>query len=135
MSKIIDYYTNLDTTGDKERMKFTLKMSKQFGYVPVYGPTMNDLRFAMQMFSYIIMDYPGYKWVVEYRDSILSVVNESLAPDWGFRLRHKMIDNDGKVIRKFAGMLLERYGLSRGAVVEEELAEKPRDLRGNVARV
>jgi len=135
LSKIIDYHTNLNTSHDAERMRFTTLLSNQFGYVPVYGPTMNDLRFAMQLFSYIAKEYPGYKWVVEYRDTIVSVVNETLAPDWGFKLRDRVLDNDGKVIRQYAGMLLERFDMDRGRLDTDELAEKPRDLRGNVVRL
>ena len=134
MTKIIDYHTNLNTTQDAERMAFTLKLSNQYGYVPVYGPTMNDLKFAMQLYTYIINSYPGYRWVVEYRDSIVSVVNETLDSNWGFRIKYARLDNDGKVIRQFAGTLLERFNMSRHALREDELNEKPRDLRGNVVR-
>lgn len=134
MKRLIDYYTNLDTKNDVERARFSLNMERIFGYVPVYGPTINDLKFAATQFEHINKAYPGYRWVVEYRDSVLTVVNETLAHNWGFRLRHKMLDNDGKVVRQFAGTLLERYNLTRGAKVDHEVAALKRDARGDAVR-
>ena len=134
MSKIIDYATNLATADDPARYRLSMRLNKQFGYLPVYGCTISDMTYAMSLYDHIIKAYPGYRWVIEYRDSIISVVNESLAPDWGFKLKYKMMDNDGLVIKRFAGALLERYNLSAGPRNDDELNEKPRDLRGNILR-
>jgi len=96
---------------------------------------MNDLQAAMRLFSHISGEYPGYKWVVEYRDTVITVVNETLAPDWGFKLKEHTLDSDGRVIKQYAGMLLEQFNMSQGKLQGDELAEKPRDLRGNVERL
>ena len=131
---IIDYATNLDVRDNGARLAEYAKMVKVFGYLPACGPTMQDIRQAKQLFGYLIAAYPGYKWVVEVRDTIISVTNETLAPNWGFRLKEKMLDNDGKVIKQFGGQLLEHYNMKRGKADITQLIEAPRDLRGNVAR-
>jgi len=87
------------------------------------------------LLDHILSLYSGFRWVIEVRDTIVSVVNETLAPDWGFRLKTSMLDNDGIVIKRFAGELLERYNLSRSHAVDQEIAEKSRDLKGNLERI
>lgn len=106
---LIDYYSNLETTQDSDRAREQLKLQKHFGYLPVYGPTMPDITQGKIILAHILRDFPGFHWVVEVRDTIITVINEDLAPNWGFRLRDSQLDNDGKVIRSFAGGLLERY--------------------------
>ena len=133
MSKI-DYLTNLDTKNDPQRQRAYMRLNKAFGYLPVYGPTMLDVETGQRLLEYLLKDFPGYKWVIEVRDSIITVINESLAPDWGFRLKEHLLDNDGELIRHMAGELLERYRVPREAMNKQTMAELPRDLRGNVAR-
>jgi hypothetical protein len=131
---LIDYQTNLKTDNDPARQRIYMKLQKHFGYLPVYGPTLVDVNRAGQLFEWIVNEYPGYKWVVEFRDSICTVVNEDLAPNWGFRIRESKLDNDGRAIRLMAGELLEKFNLARKGKDEEAMAELPRDAQGNVAR-
>jgi len=132
---IIDYETNLDVRDNNQRFHEYTKMVSHFGYLPVYGATLQDIRQGKLIFGILIQHYPGYKWVVEVRDTVISVVNETLAPDWGFRLKEHMIDNDGKVVRQFGGQLLEQYDMKRQKADHRRLAETPKDLRGNIVRV
>lgn len=131
---IIDYATNLDVADNGKRFYEYRKLIKMFGYLPVYGPRIEDINYGKQLLGFIVSAYPGYRWVIEVRDSVISVVNETLAPDWGFRLKVHMLDNDGVVICRFAGELLERYEMKRAGLDYLRLAEAPRDLRGNVLR-
>jgi hypothetical protein len=128
---LIDYLTNLKIKDNPARAREILKLERAFGYLPVYGPTIEDMKYGQNLLGHILSRYPGYRWVIEVRDQIITVVNESLAPDWGFRLKERMIDNDGHVIRRFAGELLERYGIKQ----MRDLNECPRDARGNVVKV
>jgi len=131
---IIDYITNLDVRDNNQRFCEYTKMVNHFGYLPVYGATLQDIRQAKILFGHLISVYPGYRWVVEVRDTIISVINETLAPDWGFRLKESMLDNDGRVIRRFGGELLEQYQMKRAGIDPTQIVEAPRDLRGNVMR-
>ena len=130
-----DYQTNLKTSDDFARAKKFVELTKVFGYCPIRGCSMSDLTTAENLLKAIIRDYPGYQWVVEVRDTIVTVVNETLASNWGFRLRERILDNDGKVIRSFAGGLLERYKLKAGAMNPERVAEIPTNPRGERERV
>jgi len=131
---IIDYMSNLNTANDKAREVAYGNMIKHFGYLPVYGPTMLDVETGQNLLKYLTEEFPGYKWVIEVRDTIVTVINETLAPDWGFRVKEGLLDNDGKTIRLMAGELLERYGVSRAAADQVELDALPRDARGNIKR-
>ena len=131
---LIDYQTNLNTDHDIARARVAARLVKQYGYLPVYGPTMADVTMAGKCFDWIIAKYPGYRWVVEFRSGVLTVVNESLDPDWGFRIKQNRLDSDGKVVQSFAGKLLEQFNIHRGAKDPEELAEKDRNVRGNIKR-
>ena len=131
---LIDYASNLNTKNDKAREKAYHKMVEAFGYLPVYGQTILDVEYGQRLLKYLTNDFPGYKWVIEVRDTIVTVVCETLSPDWGFRLKEKAIDNDGVAIRMMAGGLLERYGAKRGTADKVQLAELPRDARGNIKR-
>ena len=135
MAPLIDYMSNLDTTHDKARALAYAKMIKEFGYLPVYGPTIHDVRTAQNLFGWITQEFPGFKWAIEVRDTIVTVINETLAANWGFRVREGKLDNDGKIIRLMAGELLERYGVARKAADAKALADLPKDARGNIKRI
>ena len=131
---LIDYATNLKTADDPARAKAYMKLTKYFGYLPVYGPSMSDVTQGQNLLMWLLQDFPGYKWVIEVRDTIITVLNEDLAANWGFLVRAEKLDNDGKVIRLMAGELLERYGLKRQGMNEQEMAEAPKDFSGRIAR-
>lgn len=130
----IDYFSNLNLSDDKAREKEYLKLQKTFGYLPVYGPGIQDVKQGEILLDHILKAYPGYRWVVEVRSGVITVINETLAFNWGFRLKDYMLDNDGHVIRGFAGELLERFKLSRGPKNENELKELKKNLRGEYVR-
>jgi len=132
---IIDYASNLDTKNDEARATAYRKMTQHFGYLPVYGPTMIDVETGQKLLKYLTEEFPGYKWVIEVRDTIVSVINETLDPNWGFRVREGLLDSEGKIIRLMAGELLERFGVVRGKANKDELNEVPRDARGNIKRI
>ena len=132
---IIDYASNIKTSDDPARERAYHKMTKHFGYLPVYGAAMSDVKTGQKLLDHILDIFPGYRWVLEVRSGIVAVVNESLAPDWGFKVREEHLDNDGYVIKGMAGELLERYGVSRSGINTEELAALPTDTRGNVMRL
>jgi len=131
---IIDYLTNIQTTDDPQRSKAYQQMMHHFGYLPVYGRSMADVTTGRKLLKHLLDVFPGYRWVLEVRDGIIKVVNESLAPDWGFQVREEHLDCDGYVIKGMAGELLERYGVSRGALNRDELNALPEDARGHVLR-
>lgn len=127
---MIDYLTNLNLKDNPQRQRAYLKMIQAFGYLPVYGPTIADIHQGQVLLDHILRAFPGYRWVIEVRSGVITVMNETLAMNWGFRLKDKMLDNDGVVIKRFAGELLERFRLSRGAKRNEELAELKKTPRG-----
>jgi len=111
------------------------KMEKHFGYLPAYAKNLPDQRLAADQVGWLIQAFPGYKWKVQVRDTILTCLNETLSGNWGFTLRVRMLDNHGKVIRWFGASLLERYGMRRDKANLERILEASRDLRGNMVRV
>ena len=131
---MIDYLSNLPLKDDGKRAREYAKLQKHFGYLPIYGPTIEDVRYGKQLLGHIVSEYPGYKWVVEVRDTVITVVNETLAINWGFRLREKMLDNDGKVIKQFAGKLLEAFYLKRAGHDPAEMAGLKKNARGEYQR-
>lgn len=127
--------TCLDVRDNLKREVEFVKAIRAFGYLPIYGPTIEDVHYAKELLEFIVSEYPGYKWIVEVRTGLVTVVNETFCPDYGFRLYTSMLDNDGKEIRRWAGDLLERYGVPRGGIVVGAVDEMPRDLRGNIKRL
>lgn len=135
MKPQVDYLTNIKLSDNDTRTREALKMQQHFGYLPVYGPTMSDVITGKNLLTHILRVYPGYRWVLEVRDTIITVFNETLDQNWGFRLREGMLDSDGKVIVRFCGELLERYKLARGAKNQADVDALPGIGRGNKKRI
>lgn len=124
--------TNLDVRDNLLRNYEFVRMRRAHGYIPVYGPTIEDIHFGQQLLEHILKAYPGFRWVIEVRDTIITVVNETLQKNYGFRLRVSMLDNDGHVIKRWAGELLERFGIPATSIRHDILAEKPKTARGEI---
>jgi len=78
--------------------------------------------------------YPGHLWAVGPSNdySMLAIWNEALSMRYGMWIRIEDIDPEYKNIMRWAGELLERANVSRGAANEEELASLERNTIGEV---
>ena len=78
--------------------------------------------------------YPGHLWAVGPSNdySMLAILNEALSNKYGMWIRVNDIDPEYKNIMRWAGELLERAKVTRGAANEEELASLERDHLGEV---
>ena len=76
--------------------------------------------------------YPGHLWAVGPSNdySMLAIWNEALSMRYGMWIRVEDIDPDYKNIMLWAGELLERANVSRGAANEEELSSLERNSIG-----
>ncbi len=111
-----------------------LRMEKAFGYVPAYASNLPDLHLAADQVQWLLRAFPGYGWKVQVRDGLLTCVNDDLAPDYGFNLKLTMLDNDGKVIRRFGSKLLEMFGMPESFKVDHWL-DAPKTQRGALIRL
>jgi len=82
--------------------------------------------------KHLIKKYPGHLWSVQVEKGLITIQALNLSGKWGFHLHENKIDNDYKVITRAAGQLLERYGLTRGAMKEDEVMNLQRDFKGEV---
>jgi len=76
--------------------------------------------------------YPGYLWRVQINGDLVTVINLNLQLGKGFRVPLSQVDDEGKVLMRAAGELLERAALPRGRRDDDRLRSLPRDIRGNV---
>lgn len=76
--------------------------------------------------------YPGHLWAVGPSNdySMLAIWNEALSNKYGMWIRVNDIDPEYKNIMRWAGELLERAKVTRGAANEDELASLERDHLG-----
>jgi hypothetical protein len=79
--------------------------------------------------------YPGHLWAVGPSNdySMLAIWNHSLSTRYGMWIRVTDIDPEYNKIKHWAGELLERANVSRGAANEDELLLLDRDVIGDVA--
>ena len=79
--------------------------------------------------------YPGHLWAVGPSNdySMLAIWNHDLSHRYGMWIRVTDIDPEYKKIMHWAGELLERAKVTRGAANEEELMHLDRDALGEVA--
>ena len=127
--------TCLDVRDNLAREAEYVRAIRTFGYLPIYGPTIEDVHYAKELVNYIMSEYPGYRWIIEVRNGMVTCVNETFCPDYGFRLYVSQLDNDGKEIKRWAGGLLERFGVPRSKMVVGMVDELVKDSRGNVKRL
>ncbi len=76
--------------------------------------------------------YPGHLWAVGPSNdySMLAIWNEALSNKYGMWIRVNDIDPEYRNIMRWAGELLERAKVTRGAANEDELASLERDSLG-----
>ena len=76
--------------------------------------------------------YPGHLWAVGPSNdySMLAIWNENLSTRYGMWIRVNDIDPEYRNIMRWAGELLERAKVSRGAFKEDEMNNLQRDSRG-----
>lgn len=90
---------------------------------------------AMEVGDTLNKHYPGHLWAVTVDEDggVLVVKNLALSGNWGFVFHLNKLPN-GKSIRpavvRAGGELLERYNLSRGRLIRNEVLELKRDFRG-----
>jgi hypothetical protein len=79
-------------------------------------------------------NYPGHLWAVGPSNdySMLAIWNEALSMRYGMWIRIEDIDLDYKNIAAWAGELLERAKVSRGAANFDELNSLERNIVGDV---
>jgi hypothetical protein len=79
--------------------------------------------------------YPGHLWAVGPSNdySMLAIWNDALSTRYGMWIRVTDIDPEYNKIKHWAGELLERANVSRGAANEDELLLLDRDVIGDVA--
>ena len=77
--------------------------------------------------------YPGHLWAVGPSNdySMLAIWNEALSMKYGMWIRIEDIDPDYKNISMWAGELLERAHVSRGAANFDELNSLERNIVGD----
>ena len=126
--------TNLPIKDNLARAREYQKMEALFGYLPAIGPSMNELRQAQRILADICKRYPipPNMWVVECRSGMVTVVNDRVDPDFGWRGHEGELDNDGHKVRHIAGGLLEMYGIEGQS--DRDYSEAKRGLRGNIVR-
>lgn len=81
--------------------------------------------------------YPGYLWRVnaELDGGIVNVLCADASMEKGMTLMVADLVHEGsakKHIMRAGGELLERFNLNRGRMIESELVDAKRDLRGNI---
>jgi len=127
--------TSASFVADPVLIKEQIALVKHFGYLPVYAPTTQDLHYGKLLLGWILEACPGYQWIVEIRDGVVSIWNADLGSSWGFRTLVDKIDNDGRLIKSAACQLLEQHSVrSQRADPEELLYGLKRDRRGEAVR-
>ena len=80
--------------------------------------------------------YPGHAWMVDANvmQGIVRIHNLELSQEYGYILHTDSLINDPSMSLtiRAGGEFLERFGLKRGKLDRDELANKDMDLRGNV---
>lgn len=91
---------------------------------------------AKQIAETLDKHYPGHAWMVtaDVLQGVVKIYNLELSNEYGYVLHIDTLLNDPsmKITIKAGGEFLERYGLRRGELNRNELADKTIDLRGNV---
>lgn len=87
--------------------------------------------------EYLMREYPGYLWRVnaDIRGGIVNIINGDVSYEYGCTLLVKNLfpAHEGeKHVKKAGGEILERARLNRGKMLEHEVAEAKRDIRGNI---
>ena len=91
---------------------------------------------AKQIAETLNKHYPGHAWMVDANvmQGIVRIHNLELSQEYGYILHIDKLANDPSMSLtiRAGGEFLERFGLKRGKLDRDELADKEMDLRGNV---
>ena len=90
---------------------------------------------AKNIAEHLTKHYPGHLWAIQVYQGLVIIKNLALSGDWGFVLHQNKMDNDGVDIVRAAGELLERYNLSRGRLIENQINDLKQDYKGEIIRV
>ncbi len=113
-----------------------LKLSRHFGYLPVYASTGPDFHYGKIVLAWLLEACPSYRWIVEVRDGVISIWNANLGSSWGFRILIKAADNDGNMVKSAAHELLARHGVRNAKADQDEIAHGlKRDARGEAIKI
>jgi hypothetical protein len=126
-----DILTNLALSDNLARDREASCAIKAFGYLPYIGPSMPEMKFACHIFEILIREYPGYHWVVECRQGMVSIWNETLSATFGWRKGVEIFDNDGKVAKMVGGAFLERFGLRASGMNDDKVLDLQKNARGD----
>lgn len=95
-----------------------------------------DLDTARSIAETLHRHYPGHLWAVHAsgETGIATIHNLRLSGRWGFVIRLLELQQDPglRMVVRAGGELLERWALSRGPLQEQEMENRPRDLRGEL---
>jgi len=101
-----------------------------------------DSYLGRRILNVLIAHYPGHGWVVEAntKGGVFSIWNTLISQRYGYLQRiAEIVDGTrtdlDKVVVRIAGELLERAHLSRGALDEAELVNRPLLVTGELALV
>lgn len=79
--------------------------------------------------------YPGYRWMVNAGGGVVNVLLGDSLSQWGFTVNYVKNYSSSDFDRKidmFAGELLERYRLKRGAADQNQIDAAHRDIAGRI---
>jgi len=93
---------------------------------------MREMDLAKKYAEQLEAAYPGHLWAVtvDLRGGVAQVFNMSLTGRYGFVIKLSRLKFDPKALVMAGGEILERYRLSRGKMIEAEIAGLKRDFSG-----
>lgn len=78
--------------------------------------------------------YPGHMWAVNIYQNVVYIYNLALSGDHAYVIHQDKMDNDGKMIIKAGGEILERYNLNRSRIKENQFMDLKRNFKGEIIR-
>jgi hypothetical protein len=85
----------------------------------------------------LVTHYPGYDWLVEadYRKGFIDIRNVSLDGQMGCRIKmsgYASASELDKIVMRYGGEILERFGVVRGAKQVDAVDSLPTDFAGRL---
>lgn len=80
----------------------------------------------------LVKKYPGFKWIVDadVANNVAYITVAQLVSDRCYVIHLDQMDNDGKMVIRAGGEILERFYITRGKMRANEMATLKRDARG-----
>ena len=95
-----------------------------------------DIDTARSVAEVLHRHYPGHLWAVHASadTGIVTIQNLRLSGRWGFVIRLQELNRDRtlRMVVRAGGELLERWRLSRGQFRENEIEDRPVNVRGEL---